>query len=130
MEASDLLSILVRRGVKLWVRGDRLRYEAPPGALTPQLLEAMRRHKARLIELLSWPSECLESLMHYHRPPALNAPHAILFPIIGRKVQTPCGPGRLLQAFAGRTTVVLESEPDHAVFLDPHDIRPMEVFRP
>ena len=55
MTAAELLAELRRRGVKLTVNGDRLRYEAPRGALTPELLEAMRQHKPELLRLLSRP---------------------------------------------------------------------------
>ena len=53
-------------------------------------------------------------------PTSINAegrfakPHAKLFPFIGRKVRTPAGPGTLLQVFADRITVLLESELEKA----------------
>jgi hypothetical protein len=37
-------------------------------------------------------------------------PHAKLFPLLGRKVRTPAGPGTLLQVFVERVTVLLDSE--------------------
>ena len=55
MSPVDLLAELRRRGVRLSVHGDKLRYVAPKGALTPDLLEAMRRHKPDLLRLLSRP---------------------------------------------------------------------------
>ena len=55
MTAAELLRELRRRGVKLTVNGDRLRYEAPRGALTPELLEAMRQHKPELMRMLARP---------------------------------------------------------------------------
>jgi hypothetical protein len=39
-----------------------------------------------------------------------GAPHARLFPFIGRKVRTPQGAGVLLQVFRGRCGVVLDME--------------------
>jgi hypothetical protein len=45
----SLLADLERRGVELHVKGERLRYSAPPGALTPGLLEQLRTHKAELM---------------------------------------------------------------------------------
>ena len=76
-----------------------------------------------------WPPECLASLRRYHRPPVLNCPHAILFPLLGRRVQTPRGPGKLLQVFSGLATVVLDSEPERAAVFEPAEIRPLEVRR-
>jgi hypothetical protein len=46
-------------------------------------------------------------------------PHAKLFPFIGRKVRTPGGSGTLLQVFAGRLTLVLESDLDKCAFFKP-----------
>jgi len=49
---SLLLAELARRGVDMWAEGERLRYRAPRGALAPELLEALRAHKAALVGLL------------------------------------------------------------------------------
>ena len=49
---SVLLAELARRGVDVWAEGERLRYRAPRGALTPALLGALRAHKAELLEAL------------------------------------------------------------------------------
>jgi hypothetical protein len=37
MTAGELLAYLRKRGVELWADGDRLRYNAPKGVLTPFL---------------------------------------------------------------------------------------------
>jgi pyochelin synthetase len=37
MTAGELLANLRKRGVELWADGDRLRYNAPKGVLTPFL---------------------------------------------------------------------------------------------
>lgn len=52
-------------------------------------------------------------------------PHAKLFPFIGRKVRTPAGPGTLIQVFAGRVTVLLESNVDKCAFFKPAEIEPV-----
>lgn len=49
--AAALLTALVRRGIELQARGDRLRYR-PRSALTPGLVERIRAHKPELLALL------------------------------------------------------------------------------
>jgi hypothetical protein len=51
--------------------------------------------------------------------------HAKLFTLIGRKVRTPQGPGTLLQVFAERVTVLLDSERDRCSFFTPSQIDPV-----
>jgi hypothetical protein len=65
------------------------------------------------------PSESLEAARRFGQP------HAKLFPLIGRKVRTPSGPGTLLQVFAGRATVVLDSEVSLCKFFRPPEIQPV-----
>ena len=45
MTTIELLSHLRSLGVKVWVDGDRLRYSAPKGALTPDLLAQLAAQK-------------------------------------------------------------------------------------
>jgi hypothetical protein len=52
-------------------------------------------------------------------------PHARLFPYLGRKVRTPAGPGVLLQVFADRVTVLLDSELNRSSFFQPAEIEPV-----
>ncbi|GIW96963.1 MAG: hypothetical protein KatS3mg111_0296 [Pirellulaceae bacterium] len=52
MGAAGLLTELRKRGVKLVPVGDRLRF-APKDALTPDLVEALRAHKAEMLALLA-----------------------------------------------------------------------------
>ena len=52
MTSSETLAELDRRGVVLEPNGDRLRYRAPQGALTPELREAMTENKAEIISTL------------------------------------------------------------------------------
>lgn len=51
--------------------------------------------------------------------------HARLFPFLGRKVRTPNGPGTLLQVFADRVTVLLDSELSKCSFFRPGEIEPV-----
>ncbi len=53
--------------------------------------------------------------------------HANLFPFIGRKVRTPGGPGTLLQVFADRATVVLDSQVSQCAVFEPSEIQPVSV---
>jgi amino acid adenylation domain-containing protein len=47
-----LLSKLRHSDVHVWVEGDRLRYRAPKGGLTPETLEQLRAHKADILTYL------------------------------------------------------------------------------
>jgi hypothetical protein len=53
-------------------------------------------------------------------------PHARLFPFIGRKVRTPTGSGTLLQVFADRVTVLLDSELSRCAVFTPLEIAPCD----
>ena len=76
-----------------------------------------------------WPPECLAAERLYHQPPVLVAPHARLYPLIGRQVATPQGPGKLVQVFSGRAAVVLDSDTSRVTFLAPEEIRPLAQGR-
>nr|MDQ3802458.1 condensation domain-containing protein [Acidobacteriota bacterium] len=52
MTTVELLSNLRGLNVKLWVEGERLRYSAPQGALSPDLLKQLAGHKAAIIDFL------------------------------------------------------------------------------
>lgn len=52
MTAGELLRELHRRGVRLTAHEGRLRCEAPRGTITPDLVEAMRQHKAAVLAIL------------------------------------------------------------------------------
>jgi hypothetical protein len=49
-------------------------------------------------------------------------PHADLFPLLGRKVRTPKGPGTLLQVFADRTIVLLDADLEKCSWFRPEEI--------
>ncbi len=46
------LAELQEQGIKLWVDGDRLRVNAPQGALTPALTQQLTAHKAAILATL------------------------------------------------------------------------------
>ena len=66
-----------------------------------------------------WPKESLEAERRFGQP------HAKLFLFIGRKVRTPNGAGTLLQVFAERVTVLLDSELRRCSFFRPAEIKPV-----
>src|SRR5919109_2096039 len=53
MTPTDLLNELTRHGVILEPNGDRLRYKAPVGVLTPELKQALSAQKAALVKILA-----------------------------------------------------------------------------
>src|ERR1044071_7337010 len=52
MTPVEILAKFRRLGVKLWVEGDRLRYSAHKGALTPELTAELTASKAQLVQFL------------------------------------------------------------------------------
>jgi len=52
MTTAQLLSYLRGLDVRLWVEGDRLRYSAPPGAVTEPVRELLKERKAEVVGLL------------------------------------------------------------------------------
>lgn len=52
MSAAKLLAELKERGISLEANGDRLKVNAPKGAVTPELREALSEQKAELLTLL------------------------------------------------------------------------------
>jgi hypothetical protein len=51
--AADLIARCRTRGIHLWVESGRLRYDAPQGALDPDLRAELLAHKVELVELLA-----------------------------------------------------------------------------
>jgi hypothetical protein len=66
-----------------------------------------------------WPPQAFEFERRFGQP------HTKLFPYLGRKVWTPSGPGTLVQVFAERVTVVLDSEMSKCSFFPPAEIQPV-----
>ncbi len=60
MSTRALISEIRLSGVELWVEGGRLRYAGPREAVTPELVDHIRRHKPQLLKLLSWERRKLE----------------------------------------------------------------------
>ena len=53
MTTIEFISLIRGLRVKLWVDGDRLRYSAPTGSLTPLLLKQLAERKAEIITFLN-----------------------------------------------------------------------------
>jgi hypothetical protein len=121
MTASTLLSELQALGAKLGVAGDQIRIEAPRGVVSPELLAELRAHKPELIELLTWPPECLEAEREHGHPSAR------LYPLLGRQVSTPVGPALLVAALPERAVAIPDRHSgSFAVFL-PSEIAPLNI---
>jgi hypothetical protein len=65
MMAKTLIRILRKRGVKLRVSGNQLRFSAPTGAITWAYYNAMLRYKAELIAILESPEAEIIQLRDY-----------------------------------------------------------------
>ncbi|MBU6509348.1 MAG: hypothetical protein KGQ73_04095 [Gammaproteobacteria bacterium] len=61
MNAALSLPALKARGIELWAEGETLRYRAPAGTLTPDLLTAMKVHKPELLRTLKLESIAAEA---------------------------------------------------------------------
>ena len=80
MNPATLLSDLRRRGVELTAEGDRLRYRAPRGVLSPELLADLRSHKR---ELLAELTQCEDSAEAAARKPGVPAAFLVGSPRYG-----------------------------------------------
>ena len=127
--AHFILSEIKGRGIAVRVDGETLRFR-PRFALDDDLVGRIRDHKAEIIRAVvaensdpafRWSSESLASERRFGQP------HVKLFPYLGRKVRTPKGPGTLIQVFAERVTVLLDSERDKCSFSTPTQIEPMSL---
>lgn len=57
MTADDLLNVAKAGGILLEVRGDTLHVDAPRGAVTPEIRDALVRHKSELLTRLETATE-------------------------------------------------------------------------
>ena len=125
---AEIVSRLEKGGGKLALEGERIRYSIPCGdSEVLALLAELRNHRDGVMGLLrqraagqgNWPSASADAERRFGQP------HARLFPFLGRKVWTPVGPGTLLQVFADRVTVLLDSELSKCSFFRPTEIEPV-----
>lgn len=120
MRAIEILTELKARGVLLQARGDRLRV-GPRERVPAQLVAELRTHKSELIDLLTWPEECLVAERE------LGLRIARLYPLVGEQVSTPMGHGRLIAALPERTLVILDCQSDQLTALLPSEVGPPKV---
>jgi len=144
MTAETLVAALEQEGIRLRVEGGRLKLEAPSNKVpSPDTIAGLRENKAAVVEYLlgrsqfpeiqfpslpnprGWETGKLEKGPSFDAERRFAQPHARLFPFLGRKVRTPSGPGTLLQVFADRVTVVLDSELSRCSFFVPAQIEPV-----
>jgi aspartate racemase len=52
MTTAELLSSLRQKDVKVWLHGDRVRFNAPPGAITPELRSELSQRKPEILRFL------------------------------------------------------------------------------
>jgi len=57
-----LMSHLRRQDVRLWLEGERLRFSAPPGALTPELQSELKARKEEVVSFFQQAAESLRSV--------------------------------------------------------------------
>ncbi|HVR10577.1 MAG TPA: hypothetical protein VMW75_21205 [Thermoanaerobaculia bacterium] len=115
-----MLETLARLSLSIAVDCDGLVVKGRRSALTPDLKQAIRDHKAELVSLVAadgWPPESLDAERRFGRW------HARLYPLIGKTVATPRGAGRLAQVFPERGSVILPDEAVVGVFA-PEELRP------
>ncbi|WP_394796979.1 hypothetical protein [Armatimonas sp.] len=62
MQATAYVQAFQERGVILWREGGALRYKAPPGVLTPDLLAKLKKAKAAILPVLPTAPENLTKL--------------------------------------------------------------------
>ena len=51
-QIDNFITQLASRKIQLWLDGERLRYKAPPGAMTPEIVAELKQNKAAIISVL------------------------------------------------------------------------------
>jgi len=92
-----------------------------PGCAVPVLPAGQEPKSCSKLSEHPWPPESLDAEKRFGQS------HAKLFPFLGRKVRTPVGPGTLLQVFAHRVTVLLDSQLSKCSFFSPGEIEPVST---
>ncbi len=79
LTVAELLATLDARQVRLETAGERLRFSAPPGALTPELRNELVARKAEIVEHLSRPARRSEGVARATEATETNIPYEKLF---------------------------------------------------
>ena len=95
------------------------RYSPNPELQEERAEEEIRQESSASTSGGAWLTPCFDMEKRFAQP------HARLFPFIGRKVRTPAGTGTMLQVFANRVMVVLDSEMSRCSFFAPTEIQPV-----
>jgi hypothetical protein len=66
MSVEQIISYVRQKGVVLIPDGDRIRYKAPSGIMTPDLVETIRAHKRAILGALSQSGEAREAFHRNH----------------------------------------------------------------
>jgi hypothetical protein len=120
IDLPQMVSRLESGGGMLVLDGERIRYSVPKGSHEAQeLLAELRKHREEVTELLKQRAK-----LSVDAEFRFGQQHAKLFPFLGRKVRTPLGSGTLLQVFAERVTVLLDSELSRCAVFSPQEIAP------
>ena len=53
MTTLELLQTLQSKNIKLWAEGDKLKFRAPEGAMTPEIIQDLKANKSELLNLLA-----------------------------------------------------------------------------
>ncbi|MDK1021839.1 MAG: hypothetical protein QGD90_09420 [Candidatus Hydrogenedentes bacterium] len=74
MNVAAFITDLRRQGVELVVKGDRLRWRAPEGTMTPELIGALRHNKEAVITALVQPPPATVIVVRQYVDQAANYP--------------------------------------------------------
>jgi hypothetical protein len=102
-----LLTQLGAHSIVLWVHSGRLRFTAPTGVMTPELLRILKDRRAELIEFLSSP---ISNGLHPNHTTARLSPHV---QVLHRN--TDCTSSLWWQHMGGQHACLLCHPPTHAI---------------
>lgn len=123
MNAPQFLQELRAQEILVSLEGSELVVNGPECLLTDELEGQLRSRKRSILQYLqtrveeqSWPPECLDSVRRFGQP------RAILFPLLGKRVESPKGPGKLVRVFEKSAGVALHDQPSRVTYFEPREI--------
>ncbi|HKP12635.1 MAG TPA: condensation domain-containing protein, partial [Blastocatellia bacterium] len=81
MTIANLMSHLQNLDVRLWIEGDRLRYSAPEGALTPALRAELAERKSEVLAFLRQATTAAQAGPGFTAPPMVRADRSRPLPL-------------------------------------------------